>query len=308
MLAYKKNRKDGRFTINTENFLLSFHFLFLDLTYLMDDLSQGFYYYLLSGIDFELHGNGGDDCLYFIEPMQRIAETFIAIIICSAAISWNGLFQTFNNEQRYYDSWRPSGARLLLMNLMAMAFGMEFCYKLSTQQLIFIINPCHILCLLQIIILSLNPSKPSTQTVFRLLLNLMHLPILACIFPVTNTLFLPGEIFTYWWEHVLLLIIPIYLLWENQLQPEPIWDLKYTFSSYGLFGLYNFVILQLLAIATLANLNVILCPAMTDPFYGPHYRIHAFWHQLIQGFIGGKLYGLLGKLVQYDNTKSVKKD
>ena len=71
----------------------------LDLTYLMDDLSQGFYYYLLSGINFTLHGNGGKDCLYFIEPMQRVVETLIAIIICSAAISWNGLFQTFNNER-----------------------------------------------------------------------------------------------------------------------------------------------------------------------------------------------------------------
>ena len=64
----------------------------------MDDLSQGFYYYLLSGIDFELHGNGGEDCLYFIEPVQRVLETFLAIIICSAAISWNG-FQNFNYER-----------------------------------------------------------------------------------------------------------------------------------------------------------------------------------------------------------------
>ena len=123
---------------------------------------------------------------------------------------------------RNVNSWCPSTSRLLLMNLMAMAYGMEFCYKFATQQLIFIINPCHMLCLIQILILGLNPYKPLSQMLFKIILNLMHLPILACIFPVTNTLFLPGEVFTYWWEHILLLIIPIYLLWENILQPEPL--------------------------------------------------------------------------------------
>ena len=35
---------------------------------------------------------------------------------------------------------------------------------------------------------------------------------MACILPVTNTLFLPFEVATYWIEHVLLLLVPLYLL------------------------------------------------------------------------------------------------
>jgi hypothetical protein len=35
---------------------------------------------------------------------------------------------------------------------------------------------------------------------------------MAVIFPVTNTLFLPGEIAVYWLEHFLLLLIPVILL------------------------------------------------------------------------------------------------
>jgi hypothetical protein len=35
---------------------------------------------------------------------------------------------------------------------------------------------------------------------------------MAVIFPVTNTLFLPGEIAVYWLEHFLLLVIPVTLL------------------------------------------------------------------------------------------------
>ena len=40
----------------------------------------------------------------------------------------------------------------------------------------------------------------------------MHGPLMATVFPVTNTLFMPGEVLVYWLEHGLLLIIPFLLL------------------------------------------------------------------------------------------------
>lgn len=187
-----------------------------------------------------------------------------------------------------------------------MAFGMELCYKLASRQLIYILNPCHMFCLLQIVILVLHPE--SGQELFRLSLNLMHLPLCAIFLPVTNTLFLPGEVFTYWWEHILLLAIPVYLLVEGQLRAEPLLDITYTLKAYGYFGLFNFALLHPLSYVTLANLDLILCPGISDPFSGPNYRMHALWHQLAQGLIGGKLFGLLGKLVNHAGVKSVNKN
>lgn len=192
-----------------------------------------------------------------------------------------------------------------------MAFGMELCYKLASKQLIYILNPCHIFCVLQIVILCLNPVRSKlARELFKISLNLMHLPICACVLPVTNTLFLPGEIFTYWWEHILLLIIPIYLFFEGRLTPEPLQDLSYTLKAYGCFGIFNFLFLHPLSYVTLANLDLILCPGITDPFRGPNYRMHALWHQLIQGLIGGKVFGLIGKIADFgkmsSDVKSVK--
>ena len=46
----------------------------------------------------------------------------------------------------------------------------------------------------------------------RIHLFFLHCPIMACILPVTNTLFLPFEVATYWIEHILLLVVPVYLL------------------------------------------------------------------------------------------------
>ena len=48
-----------------------------------------------------------------------------------------------------------------------MCYGMELTYKLATKQLIFIINPCHVTCLLQLTILCMNPFSSTAQHLFR---------------------------------------------------------------------------------------------------------------------------------------------
>jgi hypothetical protein len=111
---------------------------------------------------------------------------------------------------------------------------------------------------------------------------------------------LTGEVFTYYLEHVLLLAIPLYLIWSGgpSFTTEPYWDIGYSLIAYAIFGLFNFVFLQILAEYTLANLNSILCPAIADPFAGHDYRLHALWHQLVQAIFGAKCYGLLSTLTK----------
>ena len=127
------------------------------------------------------------------------------------------------------------------------------------------------------------------------MLNGMFLPICACIFPVTNTLFLPGEVFTFWLEHILLLVIPLFLLHENQLKTESLSDFSYALSLYGYYYIYNLIIVQPITLFTKANVNNLLCPAITDPFAGPDYRLHTLWHQLVAAYIAGKMFAVIGK-------------
>ena len=70
-----------------------------------------------------------------------------------------------------------STPRTLLIVTMSMCYGMELTYKLATKQLIFIINPCHVMCLLQLTVLCLNPFKSVAQHLFRIMLNGMFFPI-----------------------------------------------------------------------------------------------------------------------------------
>ena len=57
--------------------------------------------------------------------------------------------------------------------------------------------------------------------------------------------------------------------------------MNWSFIAYGVWGLYHYIFLQPLAFLTLGNLNSVLCPAITDPFRGPYYRLHGMWHQLV---------------------------
>lgn len=255
------------------------------------------------GIDFDLPGNGGPACLATSSLDHRVYETLITFVPFAIAL-WAGRTGKPQNRYNEQSQWPAASAsvRLPLLYSMLVTWAAEVGYKLVTRQLIFVVNPCHLLCLVQAYLLSdcqLLSGVVSKNTVFRLHLFFLHGPLMACIFPVTNTLFLPGEVLTYWVEHALLLIIPFYLLAsQHTLYTVPA-TLREVFSwtalSYGVWGIYHYFILQPLALVSLANLNSILCPAITDPFRGPAYRLHALWHQALATIVSGSFWCTFGK-------------
>lgn len=259
------------------------------------------------GIDFDLPGNGGQNCLNYLSLKQRLWETFLGLFITSFAFYFSkSPKNNFANLDTLRETWKLPFSRLILIICMSICYGMELTYKLATKQLIFMINPCHILCLLQLCVLSMNPYTKQAQNLFKIVINAIYLPISACIFPVTNTLFLPGEVLTFWLEHILLLLIPLYLLYENILQTESLTCYKFILKFYACYYIYNLVLVQPLSFITQANINNLLCPAISDPFAGVYYRLHTLWHQLVLIYMGGKLFALIGMLINCCCSKNMK--
>lgn len=77
-------------------------------------------------------------------------------------------------------------------------YGIEIGYKFSTRQFIFLLNPCHLLTLTNIVVLASFVAGRSDQYWSQMLQLtgawFVHGPITAIVFPVTNTLLLPLEV------------------------------------------------------------------------------------------------------------------
>eukprot|EP00095_Tigriopus_kingsejongensis_P006433 snap_masked-scaffold469_size162558-processed-gene-0.22 protein:Tk06433 transcript:snap_masked-scaffold469_size162558-processed-gene-0.22-mRNA-1 annotation:"hypothetical protein DAPPUDRAFT_61547" len=255
-----------------------------------------FFDYCVSGIDFTLPGNGGPACWEFISPWQRACECVFGLGLSLMCLV-GGLRRhrpPHSPRMAHPHEYDPLG--ILGLVALSCVWSMELCYKLATRQAIFMLQPCHVLCLIMMVLLAVPATHSRALTyLFRVHIYFLHGPIMAIVFPVTNTLFLPCEVTTYWGEHLLLMLVPLYLLRRGGVfTMEPTLELAWPLIAYGIWGLYHWGVLEFMSRYTLANLNSMLCPAITDPFYGPYYRWYACGHQFALTLLSGKLFGLLG--------------
>ena len=85
-------------------------------------------------------------------------------------------------------------------------------------------------------------------------------------------------------------------------------DPSWAFLSYGVWALYHFAFLEAISLVSWANLNCMLCPAITDPFGAPNWRFFAIFHQFFFNLVSGKLFGLLGKSEEEEEVEEKYKE
>ena len=251
-----------------------------------------------SGVDFTLEGNGGLDCFLALSQWQRLKETLIYsvfVLFVLIPLIWKtfsipkevGRLIEFSKNRKHVNC----ALRKLLLIALSVVLGVELSYKLTTRSLIYLLNPCHVITIIQIYLLATEPSVTSLN-VFRCHLHYLFSPFLAIAFPATNTRFLPGEVLIYWVQHILIFfIVPPYLIAKGGVyQPEPLRDFRWVWLSAPMFGFWMYGVLQFFAIFTLVNLNNTLCAAVSDPFKGPNYRWYAGIYLTFLNLTLGKVY------------------
>lgn len=192
------------------------------------------------------------------------------------------------------DGEAPSWAKQALLITMTLTFGVELGFKFATRTVIYILNPCHITTLIQIYLLACNKPKKSTTALFRVQMNYLNGPLLAFMFPETDSRQLPLEAAIYWIQHALMVIIPIYLLRTGGVyNMEGLGDYTWNTIGYSANIVYHFFFLQIIAIPTQVNLNHMLCAALKDPFEGPNYRAIAVMHEAVLSTVLCKLVTFL---------------
>lgn len=249
---------------------------------------------LYGGVDFSLPGNGGKECAAFLSSNQRVVETAVYELF-TCFVLWNMLGKVSIPEKLpAYREGTGVGKRLLLV-VHCLIFGIEIGFKFATKQVIFLLNPCHVLTAIQIYLLAVPPSK-RVLCVFRIHNYLLFGALQALLFPVVNTRLLPFEVATYFIQHTLILIIvPFFLVsCQGPFTLEPVWDFTWATLTFTVFSFYMLLFLQPLGMLLHVNLNNMVCPAVSDPFSGPYYRIIACCHQPAMIFLIGKIFCVVG--------------
>ena len=109
-----------------------------------------------AGVDPDIPGNGGIRCYNYLTINQRLADTFsylMFLFLCVVPLALRkvraaqGNVNKLNDSQEQHES--QQGKKILLVAL-CITFGIELGYKLSTKQLIYLLNPCHIITVLQV--------------------------------------------------------------------------------------------------------------------------------------------------------------
>jgi len=258
------------------------------------------------GLNFSIPGEGGAECVNFLDTSQRVFETilFFSMSVALAIISVKGLkFTSLTNNN---ESPVKSENQFLLL-IFAMVFGIELGFKLANRQMIWLLNPCHMITMLQLYLLS-SKNKLINIVLFKLHLYWLTGPLLAILFPVTVTRHLPGEVLIYWVQHFLLVSTPVFLItrdresssWNAAFTRDQ--DLRWAGLALSLLSLYHWLVLQPIGLLTEVNLNNMICPALSDPFHGQYYRVIAMgYFSFLLPLVGG-LYSLIGHSIN-ENSK-----
>jgi hypothetical protein len=257
-----------------------------------DDLFDWSY----AGVNHSIIGNGGPDCASFIPTKQKIFETlfFTALGMFEICYAWSRV--TLPSKIPVPTSTGNETTRRLLLVVMCLTFGVEIGFKLASRQFIWILNPCHLITMMQIYLLVAPPSK-SVMALFRMQMHCLNGATIAVLFPIVNTRMLPFEKETYYIQHILMLVIPFYLLrCGGVYTTEGYGDFSWTILTLGLLFIYHWLPLQYLALKSLVNLSNMMCPAVSDPFYSRWYRLAASTHQTLLILIHGKLYTFISSL------------
>ena len=241
------------------------------------------------GLNKSLVSQGGKQCAEFLSFEQKIYETMLSTIfmLITSIITWYFI----SLPKIYPKDTNPLGQRLLLLSL-GLIFGIETGFKFASRKLLFFLNPCHMLTVLQLLILASKPGRVSF-TMLRIMLHYVYGAFIAIFLAHMEGRYFFGEYVSFWIHHILIaFIIPPYMVYIwGQESVEPIFNLGWNALTAIIFGIHHHYILQPIGALTHVNLNYILCPAERDPFRGQYYRFAAIFHQSFCLCFLGKIYG-----------------
>lgn len=102
---------------------------------------------LFGGIRPEIPGHGGEECANFLSPKTMVFETLLSttMMITVGIIGWF----TYTMPKTFPKQANSTSKQFLLV-LLCLVFGIEIGYKICSKQVLYLLNPCHVLTVIEV--------------------------------------------------------------------------------------------------------------------------------------------------------------
>ncbi|KAG0260238.1 hypothetical protein DFQ27_003637 [Actinomortierella ambigua] len=165
-----------------------------------------------------------------------------------------------------------------VLALLCGSYVLTVYHKVFGDNFMYLLQPCHVNLLLLISAFVFNSKQSKfTNLAFNTYLHYLWATIIALWFPdsTDNGLFLVIE--NFWFEHYLLLLVPVYMIYSGRFVIFPL-SLSYAVVSYALFCLFHSFVLSGCGLLTGHNLNYMLVPPNSPIMHslGKFYRLAVY--------------------------------
>ncbi|KAI8141061.1 transmembrane protein, partial [Fennellomyces sp. T-0311] len=155
---------------------------------------------------------------------------------------------------------RPLLESICLVLLVA-SFGTTVVHKAVTGTLLFLMQPCHVSAGLLILVMGWPDHKYPIvpRLLFNIYLHTLWGAILALIWPDLRDHDMLGEIFNFFMEHILVLVLPFYMALTRRYVVIPP-SIDMALFSFFLYAAYHSPVLHVSSLLSGFNLNYALVP------------------------------------------------
>jgi len=181
--------------------------------------------------------------------------------------------------------------------LVMVASLLLICYhKYQANKLVFLLQPCHVLHIMLLVILCCSRASRLGALLFNLYLHLLWGPFLGLVAADLDCYTQRFELFNWGFQHSMLLVIPIYFIATRRF---PLYTGRSFFIlSYCILVLFHYGVLVPVSILSSANLNYVTCPPPTVPpllAMGRWYRLPTLFACILLAW--GMRYGFVEFIV-----------
>jgi hypothetical protein len=171
------------------------------------------------------------------------------------------------------DRQRLSPIAKLLRAVLTLCLCVTIVHKSMGRKIALMAMPCHYATAWYLYSLY-ETSHRRAERAFNISVYYLFFTLLAIAMPDLKDLVLPGEILNFWTHHVVLLIVPVYLMASRQYNVD-LSGMYYLRLAVAYGALFHFDVMTPAALVSGKNVGYMLTPPPKTPFKDQWFR---FWH------------------------------